>query len=127
MDKVVHFEIPADNLERAQKFYQDIFGWQIQKVPMPDMEYYIVTAVETDENRMPKETGAINGGMMPRRIPGEQPVIVIDVADINTRLREIEAAGGRVILPVQKVGDMGLYARFRDPEGNVVGLWQDIK
>jgi len=127
MDKVVHFEIPADDVERAQKFYQDIFGWQIQKAPMPEMEYYIVTTVETDENRMPKEAGAINGGMMSRQVPGEQPVIVINVSDINTNLQKIEASGGRVVLPVQQVGDMGLYARFQDPEGNVVGLWQDLK
>lgn len=127
MDKVVHFEIPADDVERAQKFYQEIFGWQIQKVPMPEMEYFIITTVETDEDRMPKESGAINGGMMPRQVPGEQPVLVIDVTDINARLQAIEAAGGKVVLPVQQVGDMGLYARFRDPEGNIVGVWQNLK
>ena len=127
MDKVVHFEIPADDVERARKFYQEIFGWDIQKVPMPEMEYYIVTTVETDENRMPKETGAINGGMMPRQTKGEQPVIVINVPDLAGYLDKIRAAGGTVLVPTQQVGDMGLYARIQDTEGNVIGLWQDLR
>ncbi len=114
-------------MERARKFYQEIFGWDIQKVPMPEMEYYIVTTVETDENRMPKETGAINGGMMPRQTKGEQPVIVINVPDLAGYLDKIRAAGGTVLVPTQQVGDMGLYARIQDTEGNVIGLWQDLR
>jgi len=59
MNKVVHFEIPFDNSERAQKFYKDVFGWQINK--FPDMYYYIAITAETDQKTMvPKEPGAIN-------------------------------------------------------------------
>ena len=60
MNKVVHFEIPYDDQERAQKFYQDVFGWQITK--FAGMDYHIATTTETDETTMkPKESGAING------------------------------------------------------------------
>ena len=64
MDKVVHFEIPVDDLKRAQNFYKIIFGWTIE--PMPEMNYTILRTVEVDEKFMPKEKGAINGGMMKR-------------------------------------------------------------
>ncbi|HLD97299.1 MAG TPA: VOC family protein, partial [Candidatus Nanoarchaeia archaeon] len=60
MDKVVHFEIPADDMTRAEKFYNDNFGWKITKVPMPGGEYFLVNTVDTDEKGMPKSPGAIN-------------------------------------------------------------------
>lgn len=127
MNKVVHFEIPADDLPRAEKFYKDVFGWGIQKVPVPGMDYYIVTTVPTDENQMPKETGAINGGLMSRNDTGKTPVLVIDVQNLGEHLKKIEAAGGKVVMPTQRVMDMGLYARVTDTEGNVIGVWQNLK
>lgn len=124
MDKVVHFEIPADDIKRAQDFYKNIFGWQINSIP--EMNYHIIHTVEVDEKMMPKEKGAINGGMMKRMIPGEQPVIVIDVPSIDDYLKKIETAGGKTILPKMNIGEFGFYARFTDPEGNVIGLWQNL-
>lgn len=65
---------------------------------------------------------------MLRRQPGYQaPVIVINVPSIDEYLRKIEKAGGKVVISKMKVGDIGLYARFQDTEGNVIGLWQDLK
>lgn len=127
MDKVVHFEIPADNLARAQKFYKEIFGWQINKWSGEGDEYYMVTTVETDKEGMPKTPGAVNGGMMKRQVPGETPIIVINVSSIDGYLIKIEKAGGKTVVPKMPVGDFGLYARVSDTEGNVIGLWQDLK
>lgn len=128
MNSVVHFEIPADNLERAEKFYQNAFEWGIQKIPLPNGEnYIIVTTVATDEKQMPKEVGAINGGMMKRTPDMKGPVIVINVPNVEEHLKKIESAGGKVIMSVQKVMEMGLYARIEDTEGNVIGIWQDLK
>ena len=126
MDKVVHFEVPVDNLQRAQDFYKSIFGWKITEVP--GMPYWIVHTVETDEQQMPKESGAINGGFF-KKEEGEylSPVIVINVPDIDVYIKNIEQAGGKIVLPTNQVGDFGLYARFVDTEGNVVGIWQDLK
>lgn len=125
MDKVVHFEIPVDDLARAKKFYKEIFGWEFNDVPT--MDYSIIKTVVTDEKNMPSETGAINGGMMKRVNKGETPVIVIDVPSIDDYLKKLEKAGSKVILPKQKVGDMGLYARITDTEGNVIGIWQSLR
>ena len=126
MDKVVHFEIPVDNLGRAKEFYQDLFGWKITEVP--GMPYWIVHTVETDEQQMPKESGAINGGFFKKEDDEKiSPVIVINVPDIDEYIMKIEQAGGKIILPKNQVGEFGLYARFEDTEGNVVGIWQDLK
>jgi uncharacterized protein len=125
MDKVVHFEIPADNLDRAKKFYQSLFGWQI--TDFPQMNYTIVNTVAVDENNMPKESGAINGGMLKRNHPGEQPVIVINVSSVDEYLKKVEKAGGKTVMPKVKVGEMGLYARVTDTEGNMIGLWEHLR
>jgi predicted enzyme related to lactoylglutathione lyase len=119
---VVHFEIPADDVVRAQAFYRDAFDWTI--TAMPDMDYAIVATTPSDENGMPIQPGAINGGMMQRQAPTTAPTIVIDVADIDTALQRIEELGGKTEIPKQPVGDMGFAAYFTDPEGNVMGLWE---
>ncbi len=129
MDKVVHFEIPADDLGRAKKFYQTVFGWELSDVPNmpPGAEYSVIRTVAVDDKNMPRESGAINGGMMQRTPDATGPVIVINVADVEQSLEIITSAGGKVVMPVQKVMDMGLYARVADTEGNVIGVWQEIR
>ena len=122
MGKVVHFEIPADNLPRAKKFYSTVFGWTLSE--FPEMEYTIVRTVEADQNGVPKEAGAINGGMLKRQDPVKSPVITIDVENMDQAAATIEKNGGKIIRPKMPVGDMGFAAYFKDTEGNVVGLWQ---
>lgn len=126
MDKVVHFEIPADDTGRAKKFYEGVFDWKIASSGMPGPEYLLVQTVATDERQTPVEPGAINGGLMKREGGGAYPVLVVKVASIDESLVKIEAAGGKVVLPKMAVGDMGLYARITDSEGNIIGVWQDL-
>lgn len=125
MDKVVHFEIAAEDMARAEKFYGEAFGWKMH--PMPEMSYTIVNTVETDEKGMPQSAGAINGGIMLKNETAPYPIVVIKVASIEESLKKIEAVGGKMVMPTQPVGDMGLYARVRDTEGNIIGVWQDLK
>lgn len=123
MDSVVHFEIPADNPTRASKFYKDAFGWNIQKWEGP-MAYWMLGTAESDENGMPKNPGAINGGMGKREGPLKSIVVTVSVADIEKALQKVEKAGGKTVSKKQAVGDMGFSAYFKDSEGNVVGLFQ---
>lgn len=123
MDKVVHFEVPADDLERAKNFYQTVFGWQMNSIP--GMDYTMVLTAEVDENHMPKEPGAINGGMYKRKEAGEPTTIVVGVSSIDDYLQKVEKAGGKILAPKQTVGDMGFYARVGDTEGNIFGLWEN--
>jgi hypothetical protein len=128
MDKVVHFEIPADDVGRAKKFYGTIFGWQIEDMPMAGrVNYTIVRTVDVDNKMMPKEAGAINGGIMERTKHVKSPVVTIDVVSIDDYLAEIEDAGGKIVMPKKEIPDMGYYAYFSDTEGNVMGLWEIIK
>ena len=123
MDKVVHFEIPADNLARAKKFYSTVFGWKIDDYP--EMQYSIVRTVDSEENGTPKEAGAINGGMLERQDPVRAPVVTISVDNMDQATATIERNGGKIIRPKMAVGEMGFAAYFRDTEGNVIGLWQN--
>jgi predicted enzyme related to lactoylglutathione lyase len=120
--RVIHFELPADDVERAQAFYSEVFGWRMQTIP--GMGYTLVGTTPSDERGMPVEPGSINGGMLKRQPPVQAPVITIHVPDVEAALRAVEKRGGQVVGEKMQVGDMGFAAYFRDPEGNVVGLWE---
>ena len=125
MRKVVHFEIPADDVERAKKFYGSSFGWELETMPMGDGEYTSVKTTAVDEQtQMPTEPGAINGGMFQRDERLTSPVITIDVDGIDDALKQIEDAGGSTVQPRTAIPGMGAFAYFKDSEGNVLGLWE---
>lgn len=121
--RVVHFEIPADDEERAREFYKSAFGWAI--TTMPEMGYSMVMTTPADESGMPAEPGSINGGMFAREGELKTPIITVDVEDIDAALEKIGSLGGSTVLAKQAVMDMGFAAYFRDPEGNILGLWQN--
>jgi uncharacterized protein len=124
MDKVVHFEIPYDNKDRASKFYSEIFGWKL--LDIPEMDYTLVHAAKTDKNNMVAEPGAINGGLFHRNDVAKQPMIVIGVQSIDEAIKKVVAAGGKVVTPKQRIPN-GSYARVADCEGNVIGLADESK
>jgi predicted enzyme related to lactoylglutathione lyase len=120
--RVVHFEIPFDDGDRARRFYAEAFGWQLQS--MPGMGYTLVTTGPTGESG-PTEAGFVNGGMMSRAdSPSPGPIPVVDVDSIDDTLSAIGRLGGATLRGRQPVGDMGFAAYARDPEGNVLGLWE---
>jgi predicted enzyme related to lactoylglutathione lyase len=121
--KVVHFEIPFDDGERAGAFYKATFGWTV--VPMPDMGYTIVTTGPSDPETGPTEPGFVNGGLFQRDDASRGPNIVIDVPDIEAALKAVGEAGGSTVTERMAVGEMGFAAYFKDSEGNLVGLWQN--
>jgi uncharacterized protein len=123
MDKVVHFEIPTDDLARAKEFYSSVFGWGLQT--MEEMDYTIVMTAPVDEQtQMPTEPGAINGGMMKRSAETPNPVLTIGVDSVDDALKQIEAGGGSVVTPKTPIPDMGAFAYFKDTEGNVLGVFE---
>lgn len=127
MDKVVHFELPADNVERAKKFYEAVFDWKIKKEEMPGMEYYSVVTGKQDANGRGAEMNAINGGMAKRSDFMKSTTVVANVASVEETIKKAQANGGKLVMPTQKMGDFGLYAKITDAEGNVIGIWQDVK
>jgi len=125
MDKVVHFEIPADDVPRAKAFYGSIFGWELESMDMGGGEYTIVRTVAVDDKQMPTEPGAINGGMMQRTADTPAPVLTIGVDSIDDALKQVDTRGGSTVQPRTEIPGMGAFAYFKDSEGNVVGLWQN--
>ncbi len=120
--RVVHFEVPFDDAERATGFYRDVFGWQVQG--MPELDYHMAMTGPVGDQGMPGEPGFINGGMFTRQADVKSPVITIDVDDVDAALADVEAHGGKTVRAKDAVGDMGFAAYFTDSEGNLMGLWQ---
>lgn len=116
-DPIIHFEIPADNVARAKKFYETIFKWKINRIP--NMDYYSIIAKS-------KETG-INGGMMKRKMPRQPCMNYISVKSIDATLKKVTASGGKIAMRPETVkGNAKMQpfriAAFMDPEGNYIGL-----
>lgn len=122
MDSIVHFEIPVDKMDRAQKFYKETFGWSINAIP--EMDYTLVGTTATNEQGRPTEPGAINGGMLVREEPVKHTVVTINVKSIDDAEKRLQKNGGKMIRKKMPVADMGFAAYFQDTEGNVVGLWE---
>lgn len=124
MNRVVHFEIQVDNVERAKNFYTTIFGWSIERYG--EMDYWgIMTA--------PKDSPipGINGGLLKRPCPApglEQGtnafVCTIQVDDIDSMITSIEQHGGKIAMPKFALPGMAWQAYCIDTEGNIFGLHQ---
>lgn len=115
MPRVVHFELPADDPERAVAFYQQAFGWKIAKWDGPE-DYWLASTGEAGE---PGIDGAIT-----RR--SSFPVIcnTLDVPSIDEYVTRVVDAGGAVAMPKMAVPGVGYLAYCKDPEGNLFGMMQ---
>jgi predicted enzyme related to lactoylglutathione lyase len=120
MFSVCHFEIPADDVERAQKFYGELFGWRIEKFTGPTpMEYWsIATGAEKGE------TALLGGGMMLRQAPQQQITIYIEVPSVDACVDKVKKLGGQVCFPKTAVPGMGYFAVCLDLENNGFGIWE---
>ncbi len=126
MNQVVHFEMQYEKAERVMKFYSQAFGWQMQKFGKEMGDYITATTTETDENRMIKKPGAINGGFFPRSsdLPAQCPSVVIAVDDIGKAMKKVMDAGGKVFGEPVEIPGIGRYVSFTDTERNRVSLLQ---
>jgi len=116
MPRPIHFEIPAENPDRAIAFYQSVFGWTFQKWDGP-MPYWLITTGPASEP-------GINGGLMPRRDPAQPCVNTVGVADIDESLATVAAHGGVCVVPKMPVPGVGWLAYCKDTEGHIFGMMQ---
>jgi len=122
MNRVVHFEIPADDVERAKKFYGGNFGWKLNQLG-PDMgNYVLVQTGPTDDKGMPQDKGFVNGGLMLRDPSARSPVLVIAVDDADATVEKVKKSGGSLVGEILDIPNVGRYARVQDTEGNVIGI-----
>lgn len=115
MSKVVHFEIPVDEPERASAFYRDALGWEVSS--FGDEPYWLVRAGADDE---PGADGALIG----RGDLHRSPVVVVGVESIDETLGRVGASGGEILQPKMPIPGVGWSAYMRDTEGNTIGLFQ---
>lgn len=125
MNRVVHFEIQADDPQRAMKFYKDIFGWEFPKW-MDEPPYWGVMTADKDS----KEPG-INGGLLKRPCPAPAPeqgtnayVCTVQVENFDEIAKKIESAGGKIALPKMAIPGVAWQGYFMDTEGNTFGIHQ---
>ena len=120
---VVHFEIPADEPERAVSFYQSLFGWDIKPWGDPPT-YWLVSTVPTDATGKPSRQG-VNGGLMKKMHPQQPFANYIGVEDVEAFGAKAESLGGQIVVPKTPVPGMGWFLYIKDTEGNILGLWCD--
>jgi len=120
----VHFEIPADDVQKLRKFYSELFGWKIEKTPGPT-EYWTIETVPVNEKGMPIRPG-VNGGMMKRQHPEHKPVNYIAVESVDKYAKKIESLGGKVLCPKTEVPRIGWWALAIDPEGNQFAIFESM-
>jgi predicted enzyme related to lactoylglutathione lyase len=90
------------------------------------MDYNMVVTTAMDATGRPTEPGAINGGLTAREADLRSPVITVDVEDIDATLHTVESLGGAVVKTKETIPGMGSFAYFKDTEGNVMGLWENL-
>ncbi|NNL58932.1 MAG: VOC family protein [Nitrosopumilus sp.] len=113
MPRVSWFDIPADDLDRAQKFYKDVFDWKFDKWDGP-MEYYMADTG--------KEEPGINGGLA-KRMPGQMGITnTITVPSVDEFTKKIVDNGGQLIIKKMPIPGIGWFAQCTDTEGNVFGI-----
>jgi predicted enzyme related to lactoylglutathione lyase len=126
MPTIVHFEIPANDVERAKKFYSNLFGWKMEKWPeadgkdsSSDMEYWVISTTDDKGNK-----ASIGGGMMRRQDQHQQITNFIDVNSVDEYSSKIEKLGGKVVVSKMAVPGMGYFAVCHDTENNSFGIWE---
>ena len=121
---IVHFEIPADDVQKLSNFYSKLFGWKIEKMPGP-VEYYGIETVPVNEKGNLVRTG-VNGGIMKRQNPEHKPVNYVAVESVDDYAKKIAELGGRVLVPKMEVPGIGWWAMALDPDGNQFAILQSI-
>jgi len=116
MPKIVHFELPAEDPERAKKFYEKVFGWKIVKWEGP-VEYWLITTGEEDEP-------GIDGAIMRKEDPNMSVYNTIEVPSFDKFKKKIEKNGGEMVTEKMAIPGIGYFAYFKDPEGNQLGIME---
>ena len=130
MPTIVHFEIPSDNLERTKKFYTDLFGWKIEKMPGTGQREYWTFPTTTNDNGGGSSNNdggdqrMVTGGMLERQMPQEPIMIYIGVDSVTEYSNKVERLGGKVIKQKTEVPGYGWFAICTDTENNGFALWE---
>jgi predicted enzyme related to lactoylglutathione lyase len=118
MARVIHFEVPSTNMETSRKFYENVFGWKLQKWEGPT-EYYLITTGD------PGAPG-IDGGLGGAADEMHGTVNTLGVDDLDAVLKQVVANGGEIVMPRQDIPGVGYLAYVREPGGTLFGLMEAL-
>ncbi len=125
MDKVRSFSIPVVDMVGAIKFYQEVFGWNVEPVTGSGGDFHSVTTTKVDEQGDPIERGGVNGGLFKRGTHGvETTFLEVEVTSIEESIAKVLKNGGRIVRERRPMLDFAFYAIVQDPEGNYLGLME---
>lgn len=131
MANIAYFEIPADDMERAKKFYKTVFGWDIRHIPMegvPEDYQSVMTGDAVTIKGQGYEMSQLNsGGMMKRVFPEQKITNYVQVESLDDALKVVRENGGKQFRDTVNVPNIGLITIIEDTEGNLLGLWQPVK
>lgn len=113
---VCWFEVPADELDRAKKFYGSLFGWKFAKLPAAIADYWHIDTAGKDASP--------DGGLMPRMHPGQSITIYVSVPNVDKAVAKVRKLGGAVCTPKTAVPHLGYFVMCEDTEHNVFALWE---
>ncbi|WP_440951716.1 VOC family protein [Methanococcoides sp. FTZ1] len=117
MPTIAHFDLPADDPERAKKFYSELFDWKIEKVEGP-FEYYFIETTDLEGNP------GLGGGMGQRGSPEQRITNFVGVTSVDEYCDRVKELGGTVLQTKMPVPGWGYLAVCIDTEGNTFGLWE---
>jgi uncharacterized protein len=120
---ICHFEIPVDDLDRAEAFYKSLFGWQIKQWGGPDSPIRMVGTVPSDEKGAPTRPG-VNGMLIKKQHPDQPFANYVSVESVDEYGKKAEALGGQIVMPKTPVPGMGWFLYIKDTEGTILGLWE---
>lgn len=115
MPRPCHFDLTADDPQRAIEFYKSVFGWKFEKWQGGHMEYWMVTTGT-------KKQQGINGGLSRRGKEGMPNMNTIDVPSVDKYAKKIQDKGGKVLMPKIGIPKVGWFATCQDTEGNIFGI-----
>lgn len=129
-NKVTWFSVPAKNMQRAIKFYQQAFNWSIEpesKEADDRYSFHVAVNSKSDNNYISDTKGMINGCIVKREIGLNTPAILVEVDDLDEAVKKVEKAGGRLIAPRKEMKSLnGAFVLVEDTEGNAVELFQNL-
>jgi predicted enzyme related to lactoylglutathione lyase len=117
MSAIVHFDVPAEDIERAKKFYSTLLGWKFES--FPEMQYNLITTTNLDG------TPGVGGGMGKRMEPSQRMMNYFGVSSLDTAMKQVKSLGGRILTDKMAVPRMGYLVNCVDTEGNAFGLWEE--
>ncbi|ABS55096.1 Glyoxalase/bleomycin resistance protein/dioxygenase [Methanoregula boonei 6A8] len=127
MPNLTHFMIPADDVDRAKRFYAALLNWKIDPV-VPSRDPGGIAAMQYHEiTTGPVEPGALNTGGLYKRHQKEPILSFVRVEDIEGVVSKVEMLGGKIMMPVSEIPGVGLTAMILDTEGNLIGIWTPIE